>query len=1112
MDVLQLNSTNFAGLSTVYPYDSTLRTTSREFTTYDGLTVSVSNLLSSVKDSSVNYHSNFILSDLSDCNNFISLSAPLQPYPYNLTTYFGLYSVDDVVDNTLVIATSATYITPGAFKIGSSTYSTSTNAIFDVEFIDKSTCTVQQTIDGVNYYLSYFLPNTDTNTFLMLSSYLDNDVNLFDYIYDDTQQQLLLMKTIFGVKKYVTYDFVGNYLTMCDFLSGSEGILANTPFRLRQLNALDLTIPVSWYSYAKNVDATGLQVNSDRCVDNLSLNYLFNLTNCKISNNSIPVNLLPLKNDFDDRNTLSRGSIMNQDVQGVLHRNYTSLNTGTNQIKGSADFNNTYNSFTSRLTIKPDNTTFFYFPYDTFPVVKLNINDSTLVNSGAIAGDSPLNSDKVFKRKILEQFSKPFNTNQSEQTGTYLCSWLKGGESLSALPVWYDRYYNPQIINSIGALQYNNTPNYLTEFKQLSSNSDNTLNPVYDITSNLTFEAGYQYAYQRIGQNNVAALVDSLSATHVVKWVDNVYDTLNQKSTYIGNEIVYGSGKYSKILNSSEISKINEFDNFTITFDLKVDDWSTPIGYQLFGNYNQQGFGIFNYQHVTPFVISYDGSVVSIFNTDLKLLDIVDVDGNVVYLSKLDPVGNIIAVTDIDEIVRVSYNSTITDKQYVDGISQAKCFYTTLETTYFFDKNYTLYEINNSSLDVVQSTIQVQAITNNLPSNPSYISLFKYQGNLYQINGNNVKYQNDKIYFTSYLGDVESVNVYDFTTGTNIALQIYNCWQINDYVILEDDTLYVLYGDVDILKADQYYRIDNANSFPVLGLFSNQPSLSASQIMSFDYIQNFNSTGITDTGFCFVLKNPNGTKSLVRTNLFETGTDVVIQNSYDLPEYVNDNFNVTNYSFAVSELTKQGELEFRFALPNVYDKTDNVLLRCIYDCSKLQSGYHTFSFRFDSVNGVYTIFVDGSKISETLVESGQYSFSSAINQEMFIGNTVYYNNEGLSNYIQKLGYYFTDQFYLRNLYIYNSALYYYDLLLHNKLDFTISNLYFELPTGKRNFVETVQQFFKFKVPGFKSNFFEVVVSDLPITGDLKTSVDTNFDQIISTNKPVYTENYQLKYE
>jgi len=42
---------------------------------------------------------------------------------------------------------------------------------------------------------------------------------------------------------------------------------------------------------------------------------------------------MPLKNDKNNENSLSRGSIINKEYDGVIQRTYTSLNTGTTQLK-----------------------------------------------------------------------------------------------------------------------------------------------------------------------------------------------------------------------------------------------------------------------------------------------------------------------------------------------------------------------------------------------------------------------------------------------------------------------------------------------------------------------------------------------------------------------------------------------------------------------------------------------------------------------------------------------------------------------------------------------------------------------------------------------------------
>ena len=69
---------------------------------------------------------------------------------------------------------------------------------------------------------------------------------------------------------------------------------------------------------------------------------------------------------------------------------------------------------------------------------------------------------------------------------------------------------------------------------------------------------------------------------------------------------------------------INDNGSFTVSFDIHSNDWSKPIGNQLFGNYTTDGFGVFNKQAVTPFIILQDTLHTYILNSEFKLLNTID--------------------------------------------------------------------------------------------------------------------------------------------------------------------------------------------------------------------------------------------------------------------------------------------------------------------------------------------------------------------------------------------------------------------------------------------------------------------------------------------------------
>lgn len=1109
MDVITLSNSNFTGVSARYQNDTTISVNTSNYTTYDDINLSIIDGFSGSKDTSNNYYSNFILSDKVDLNLFFSLSGEKTEYPYSITTYLGLYTTGIILPKSYVLSTQVESISTNALRLNFVTYDSDTPYHnYKVTFINAATCYITQVVQDITMYLTYFESNSGSGEFLMVDKFINDECNIFSYIYDSKQLQLILHKTVGGIEKYVGYDTLSNYLSMFNYVSGSDTYSVNSAFKIKYNADASLSLPCDWYSYIKIIDTNNLNVNTERCVDNLRLNYLLNITNEKLENNSLPLNIIPLKNDKDNKNALSRGSIINKDVGGVILREYTSLNTGTIQVKGSVDFNTTYSTNTDQLLLKSDNLTFFYFPYESFPVIKLNINDSSLVNSGSIAGDSPINSDKVFKHKLLENFSLPFNNNTSESTGTYLCSWLKGGASLSAKPIWVDRYYNPSFISGIDAFAYNTNSNYITDFAKISSaNNIESQYNIYDTLSNLTFEPGVQYAVQHLGSKNIAELISSLSANIVQKYFTNLYDILNQPYENTLNEVVVGNQYYTKFNDSLQSTKIKEFNNFTLTFDLYAPDWTKPLGYQLLGNYNNYGLGIFNYQNITPFIITRNSNTVFCYNTDLKLLDSISFANIITGLIKLDPVGNFIVVTSDDVVNVVSYNSLIINQKYIANISKYTNFYSTLQYTYCWSKSNTPLKINNSTLDF--ELINIFNLSFNVPAELSLqqSSFYPVNDNVYTIPGYNIKYCNNKIYFINGNNGVKYLCVYDI--DKNAVLIIYTSQIINDYIVNEDGTLYVIYDNNKLLLSDNFYRIQTARGFP-LQPFSTNTTLSSGTIQSIDFIRNIANTGIVDEKLVFNIYTSNYT-TIVTTNKI-VDSNVLIENTTTLSNtdgiYT---YNISNFNYSLANLTSSGKLEFRLGLPNIYNETDNLLIRYILDISTLASGYHNFAIRFDSANGVYSIFVDGKEVYQKLFEGGQYSFSDILNIPFIGGNCIYYNNKTLSDYVTKSNYYFTTNLSFKNFYLYNNPLSYYNILLHLRQNYPISDIKFQLPTGKRNFVENIQQFFKFKVPGVKSNYFDINITNLPVSADLKEILNVTIEDIINKNKPSYTLLNKINY-
>ena len=118
----------------------------------------------------------------------------------------------------------------------------------------------------------------------------------------------------------------------------------------------------------------------------------------------------------------------------------------------------------------------------------LNINDSTLVKSGAVAGSLPIQSDKVYKYKADDYKIHPI---ADQLDGTWTCAWLSGNSDPTSTPIWVDRFFNPNFITEAEALG-GGTPivQFVDTFESVTLAVGASSLYVFDVLSDLVFSPG----------------------------------------------------------------------------------------------------------------------------------------------------------------------------------------------------------------------------------------------------------------------------------------------------------------------------------------------------------------------------------------------------------------------------------------------------------------------------------------------------------------------------------------------------------------------------------------------------------------------------------------------
>ena len=97
------------------------------------------------------------------------------------------------------------------------------------------------------------------------------------------------------------------------------------------------------------------------------------------------------------------------------------------------------------------------------------------------------------------------------------------------------------------------------------------------------------------------------------KEFDNVTDAINghKKALYMN-----GIDTSKTIVNQIKYPNTPLF-----SFFYKKNDWSIKNGYQIMGNLNQIGFGVFDDRKITPLLTLQHDNKVYVYNTDFSLLD-----------------------------------------------------------------------------------------------------------------------------------------------------------------------------------------------------------------------------------------------------------------------------------------------------------------------------------------------------------------------------------------------------------------------------------------------------------------------------------------------------------
>jgi hypothetical protein len=690
------NNQNWTPLKLQHEFDSMLEFDNRTISTLDGLNINTTFAQQQGIHNTVDNYTNYLLTDAVKINDLIKFKLPVDEYPLQFTTSLlanafptttansaYLYIVelnhgdperDHLVGRRLEEQQIGDQIYP-ATTTQTFTWSqdaTENPIYFTITLHDEEFASVNHNDNLNNVFMTTRQHDQYTVSVSFQESLLDipTDDQKFNYYINEDFGFILFYKQYQDKTFYITpvTDNAGylKAIEAADFKYDPIPPQSVFKFVKFKKNTTGPMLQNNWISYQTVGDSNSLNTNKTKSYVDVTNNYLLTSQYHNIDNDRMLIDVFQLKNQLTPTGTTNRNNPF-PNLLDCDHRRYDRVFV-SEHLDESAGLSMGYNNYEHEISLLPDKVTYFNAPQDMYPYVQININDSGLTQSGAIGGDTPINSDKIFKKASGYKYNTPYGAPSDEETGNWLCSWLKSNVGVDwnelteyrenvivnhdglvyrALidnkgrkpgisagywkeidqppPVWVDRYYNPEKFSTQKALEFENQyAAYTSKFENIVQDLGAQDEYVFDKISDLTFEPGCLYAYYRIGPEQINVMIESMNENMIHSGVEPAYTQDRQTVLNIQDDMTFTGNEY---IQTSTLSNITNSD-FTISFRLKRKDWTKPFAGQFLGNYTNEGVGVFNRQDLTQYLIFTNDTHVLIHNTNLDnvfQLDIPDV-------------------------------------------------------------------------------------------------------------------------------------------------------------------------------------------------------------------------------------------------------------------------------------------------------------------------------------------------------------------------------------------------------------------------------------------------------------------------------------------------------
>jgi hypothetical protein len=298
---------------------------------------------------------------------------------------------------------------------------------------------------------------------------------------------------------------------------------------------------------------------------------------------SINFNIIPLKNGL---------GLTHEQGWYDSFRSYNKLFFSSSAGADRMDLFNSYQSSFIPKTIESDLDDTININHNITPIA---LSAMGLIESGAIAGKSPANSDMI----LLER--NGYATNGREPlNGEPLCIWLSGADiSPTSDKKWMERWYDPNTVTQGDAL--------------VSSIGSSDYHYIFDIPTEAIIQENDTFTVKRYGPERNKNFIDSLSAD-LVMHLDTWNNTFTDKMNDIEGFVVGHTQTDSTVLTldgatHAHVPPVDEMfieHNFSIASWVYSDNWKASSDSQIFGNFSKgEGYGLFYDSSATSHLLTF---------------------------------------------------------------------------------------------------------------------------------------------------------------------------------------------------------------------------------------------------------------------------------------------------------------------------------------------------------------------------------------------------------------------------------------------------------------------------------------------------------------------------